>query len=545
MFTKKTITNVIYELFKQLDIHITKDSIENKLLKHPEYPSLISLTQTLESLGLTNKAIKVTKEHLFQIQTPFLVTTNKKEIFLIKKINGSYIFTYSSDGWQKIKLKKFDSIWNNYIVLVDTELKIKEKDYRKKKIAELTTSIKFPLLILSILLITITVSYSIGFSSLLIYYYIKIVGLIISLFLINKEINKNVNYKICSLSKKINCNDILNSSASKVFGVISMTDIAFIYFIGTLLTVTLSTLTNNETRNELIYFLNLLSFLSIPYTIFSIIYQSLIFKKWCSLCILTILVLWAESIIADINIVNYSSYLYISINSFIILMYSFTTPIIFWAFSKDILIKYNKYNIIEYPYERLINNRDIFNFLLSKQVNVNMDFQPYEIILGNKSIKNTITILIDPYCHACEKEYDLVLQLLEKHSNFAKVILRFAAKYNVNDQIKNYTTLMLTSHYLNNPAVFKELLKTWFQIKNFDFFSKNHPTKHNPISEIIVKNNYNWSFKNNVLTTPTLYLNSKKLPKEYNLKKLISILDFKTNSNSAYQFNENTATTGK
>ncbi len=59
-----------------LGIRVSPRYLTQQLQTHPDYPSLLSITDTLEEMGIEHAAIQIEKEQLPEIPTPFFVTFN-------------------------------------------------------------------------------------------------------------------------------------------------------------------------------------------------------------------------------------------------------------------------------------------------------------------------------------------------------------------------------------------------------------------------------------------------------------------------------------
>jgi ABC-type bacteriocin/lantibiotic exporter with double-glycine peptidase domain len=57
---------------QKLNIPVSARYIKEKFLSHPDYPSLLSITDSLNELGIENAALVVDKEKLNEIPIPFL-----------------------------------------------------------------------------------------------------------------------------------------------------------------------------------------------------------------------------------------------------------------------------------------------------------------------------------------------------------------------------------------------------------------------------------------------------------------------------------------
>lgn len=518
--------SVLHELFKLLNSKITYTSIRVKLLQHPSFPSLYSITNTLTNFGITNKAVNVEPEQLNQLETPFLATTHSGETVLVKKSENDFVHFFSpSIGWRNSSLNDFTKMWNKMLILVDTESTVTEEHYKKKRNTELLNDLRFSIVIIFSTLLILSIVFALGSSSILAYFFIKVFGLVVALALVNKEINRNTSYNICKVGKKISCDDVLNSPAAKLFDWLSMTDMGLLYFTGTILIFAISIIVPIQTSIGLLKLLVITSFLTLPYIVFSLFYQGFVIKKWCTLCLVTIAVLWTEAAIG---------YYYFSESSLLpnfelktILLFSFCLflPSITWMFLKKELLKSSGFDSLYFSYLRIKNNWEVFQSVQQKQKSVDMDFISNEIVLGNYSAKNVLVVAINPYCPSCGTEYNHIIKLLKRHSDYIKVVIRFVISYHENDRAKLYVSAMLISHYLEGRFDFKALLKEWFEDRNLNEFIKLYPIKHNTLAEDILDHHRKWSEKNNIELTPTSYLNNKKLTMDYTVEHLVNILD--------------------
>ncbi len=523
---REPVANVLQELFKLLNNKITYTTIRGKLLQHPSFPSLYSITNTLTNFGITNKAVKVKVEQLNQLETPFLATTHGGETILVKKSENGYVHFFSpAMGWKNTNLDDFTKMWNKMVILIDIESAVTEENYPRKKNIELLNDLRFSIVLVFSTLLILSIIFAIGSSSILAYFFIKVFGLMVAVALVNKEINRNTNYSFCKVGKKINCDDVLNSPAAKLFDWLSMTDMGFLYFTGTIITFVISTIVPEHTSIDLLKFLVLTSFLALPYTLFSLFYQGFVIKKWCTLCLATIAMLWAEAVIGFFYFRESSLLPNFELKTILLFSFCLFFPPIIWMFLKKELLKSSGFDSLYFSNLRIKNNWEVFQYIQQKQKVVDMDFISNEIVLGNYSAKNVLVVAINPYCPSCGKEYGHIVKLLERHSDYVKIVIRFVVSYYENDRAKLYASAMLISHYLEGRFDFKELLKEWFKGRNLNEFIKSYPITHNKMAEDILHHHHLWSEKNNIEFTPTTYLNNKKLTIDYTVEQLLNILD--------------------
>lgn len=98
--------------------------------------------------------------------------------------------------------------------------------------------------------------------------------------------------KMCSGKKEFDCKGVISSTGSRLFGIVSQTDIGILYF-SSMLSLLLFALFEN-TYEQVSGLLFLAAVLPLPYTLFSIYYQLRIIKKICMLCLMTQFILWSQ-----------------------------------------------------------------------------------------------------------------------------------------------------------------------------------------------------------------------------------------------------------
>ena len=529
MFKKnqEPIASVLFELIKKLNLKVTYSSIENIVLQQPEFPYITAITNTLKYFGINNKVVKVEKETLDSLELPCLALTSFDETYMITNVNDRLIEYYSpSKGWVKAKKEDFYKKWNNFLILVDTDAVVEEDKFKSIFRIELLNKLKIIALFLITFLLLLFVFLYLDSSLFKIYFSVKIIGFLTTLLLVKKLIFNKTNYDFCSIGKKINCNDVLNSPAAKIFSWLTLTDIGFLYFLGSILSISFSLIITPFGTTEIHIYLFILSFFSIPYTLFSIYYQGIILRKWCVLCILIIVLIWLEAFIG---------FLYYSINSYnidfqaksiFIFSFSFSIPILIWFTIRKNLLQIGYYKNLKYSHARLLNNITIFKSLQNNEKNIFLDINETEIVIGNINAENTMLMVINPYCSACGREFDDILSLLEKHPDYTKIIVRFIGG---NDDTKFFTSLMLIGQYLNNPVNFTQILKEWFIIKDVKQFILKYPISHNKLSESILKKHYIWSAQSKIEITPTIFFNNQKLNPNYNVLKITQMLSINNN----------------
>ena len=70
---------VVLHLLKSLNVKVTTTTIKKDLLGHPDYPSLLSISDVLKNYGLDNVALKMGSDSFHKLDIPFVVHTSNQE----------------------------------------------------------------------------------------------------------------------------------------------------------------------------------------------------------------------------------------------------------------------------------------------------------------------------------------------------------------------------------------------------------------------------------------------------------------------------------
>ena len=77
---KDNITSVLSKFTKQLNFSVNIQSIYDELLIHPEYPSLLSVSDVLANFDIKNIAFRIDVDELSNVPCPFIAYTYTNNI---------------------------------------------------------------------------------------------------------------------------------------------------------------------------------------------------------------------------------------------------------------------------------------------------------------------------------------------------------------------------------------------------------------------------------------------------------------------------------
>lgn len=519
---------VTIQFLKQLNVKVANTTVNETILNHPDYPSILSISDALNSFHVENVVIRSEPDKLQELPLPLIAFTRAKggSFVLVAEIKNENIF-YADEG-NKIKSKAVTDFLNEYkgvVLLAQANENSGEKNFNEVRRKERIQQLKIPAFVATGILLMasaiinssiINNSFAIAFSFLLL---LKFVGFLVTSLLLWYEADKAnpALQKICSGGGKTNCNAILNSKASKIFG-LGWSEIGFFYFAGGFLFL-LKANTYQLTAN--LQFIQLLNLIALPYIFFSIYYQWRVAKQWCPLCLTVQAILLLEFITAISFKTLHSLQIYqlFNLSALLTLFTTFILPVIIWFIIKPLLLNQQKAKQDFRALQRIKFNTDIFNTLLEKQKYLAESTDGLGIILGNKNASNTLIKVCNPYCPPCARAHPAIEKLLEENKNLKVQII-----FNATNDEKDIRTLPV-KHLLaiaenNNETKTKHALDDWYLAGEKDY--KDFAEKYKLNCELNMQNKKidmmkNWYDKAQIQFTPTIFFNGYQLPDAYNI----------------------------
>lgn len=337
--TQNNASGVTIQLLKRLKVPVTATTIIDSVEQHPDYPSLYSISDTLQKWKIENLALKVNPDRLEEIPTPFIAHTNKggNNFILVNSVNGTVGYIDEKGKQQQKTREDFKKDWDNIVLLAEKNEASGEKEYRLKKRRELIEALRIPFIIASCLLLIVLYALVVNnfFAAFLVL--LKFAGCMVTGLLLWFEVDKSnpVLQQICSAGRHTNCTAVLGSKQSKLFNFISWSEIGFFYFAGGFIYLLVSvTLSLPKGQLPTLSVLSWLNVVALPYTVFSVFYQWRVAKQWCPLCLTVQSILILEFVVCYFGLWNTTQHLNFSTTQLLPLLSSFLLPVFFWTATK-------------------------------------------------------------------------------------------------------------------------------------------------------------------------------------------------------------------
>lgn len=508
---------IISKFISHIKVGIPKLKFEELVLSHPDYPSMLSIADTLELFGVTCTAFKITTEKFSGLTFPCLLFLDTGEIILVKNVTDL--------EKNKPNLDKSSGA----ILQVDNTKSIKpSRLYKREKYS------RFRLLLFVVLgSILILIPFLYSFSGIKVALLITSVGGIVAGYVLianDLGIRYDVVETFCNAGKKNNCNKILNSGGSKLFGLIKLSDAVIIYFIFQAIILWLSSL---GTTLSFVPILAVFSVVTPPLILFSLYYQYFKAKTWCLLCLVVIVILVVQGIVIGFglneNLIQVGS---LTFNSVVISLLLFIIVGLIVLLIKNEIKNLRSFRNAAIEANRIKHSISVFTSFLDQQKKIDETAFPLEMQIGNPEAPLKIIVVSSLYCSPCKEQHKKVTQLISDYPNKVNVSFRFVES----KPHKDFTAFQYVLQYWldniygtpNESESINKMLHVWYSTMNLEKFMLMYPVnmlRNGLESKGLEKEHLKWAEKCNILHTPTLFINGGyQLPKNYSLEDITKLI---------------------
>lgn len=288
--------------------------------------------------------------------------------------------------------------------------------------------------------------------------------------------------RVCSISKGKDCSDVINSPASKLFNRYSLAEIGVSFF-GC-------------------YLFSLLFDLNMSNCFILLNYVALLFVPWS---------LWYQ-----ISVVKGFLSFIESGSLFILVLFIANKLIKQIEFQRNISDKLIQYNPVKFYME-------IFNYLLEQTDSLKNDLSHVGLAVGKHNPLFSMLIVTNPFCSPCAHFHSLI-----KKDIGSSMIIRYIF---VNTQ-KEYDCvfrLLIAAKLCFDKKTFLKTIDEWYEwgVNDPELFKIEHREIFNRINDQSVfeerDKHIDFVIQNEINSTPSVWINSKKIPNGYDFRDLTFI----------------------
>ncbi|MDV3560274.1 ABC transporter permease [Elizabethkingia anophelis] len=477
---------------KLLDtLELNKQEFYIQFSSHPNYPSALAFSETLNFMGVRNISYTLEKDFWDELPSEF-ITIYKNNFSLVKKKGNTYkVFSEKISVVTKFELLQEST---NFISIFE----ILENKYQKRN--------NYSLLVCSILCMFIIYSYYSYSWFFTVYNIFSIVGVYLSLEIFKGKYSKSspIIREICGdQSAGVNldsCSKLINADKLNVFG-LKLSDLCLIYFISLCILGVFPL----QTEGMLKYF----SLFSLGIICYSIITQLFIEKIFCKVCFIIITILLLQISLSLLYFGDIFSYenLFLSFLLFIII-----ATIV--AFVNEKILENNELKTSNIKNLRFKKDYDIF-----KREIINNDRVVFQskssLFFGDINAPIHVSIISNPFCGYCKEAHEILEKLL---NNYTGVALELRFNYSEDTATQELTNILNLFFSIYNELGENECLraiKYWFENRDYEKLQNEYIkcNMENNIEHFIIIGDEHK--RKNINFTPILFFNGYRFPDKY------------------------------
>lgn len=513
MMGHKLLSNILIVL----GVKHTDSFVRKIYMEHPDKDNMYGFASLLSSFGVKTLGIKVgDKTEVFKMPCPFIAQIGDT-FMLVRKVTPEIIDCMDSSGHIEYPYSWFFDSWNGIALLIEPESEASEPDYKAHKKQEWVQRVKvIAIIIPSLVIVVLSLMRSLPTCSfsVLLYISLQIVGLFICSLLLAKQVKVDNKFadKICSLFDKKGCNSILSSEAAKVLWDISWSEIGFGIFFSNIILL----LINPYCISEIALF----NIVALPISLWSIWYQKVVAKQWCTLCLFVQGVIVISFICA---ILSHFLQNQLSLMKVIITGSTYIILILLTHFLAKLIQIIKKKERDTYLLNRIKYTEGVFSSVLNNQPSFNSGVGYTHLVFGNPDSSIKITIFSNPHCNPCAEMHKRIERLMEQSSD--SICVRYILTY-FNETLSESNRFLIATYLEKGESTAFSIFHKWFWIDNKD---RNKLIQDNPVNLQDVRVNEEmkkhriWRDQCGFHTTPTILINGYLLPNIYTIEDISKV----------------------
>lgn len=504
--------NYLFQYLEKEGITIDKTEFLYQIKSHPDYPSLLSISDTLSFFSIENQAIQVDSSEIELVPDAFIALLTKdhghQHLYLVEQKDDKY-FLFSEGKNVEISKAELIEKWRGIVLLVEKSDDVEIKP--KRSFAWILPSFCLVLFLAVVYLLKTDLKTKLFFG-------FPAIGFLFSIAALKDlfETKNELINKFCSISTSTSCTTVVGSDKWAIFKLINFSDLSVVFFTSQFIGLFSFLLAGNTAA-----FFNIqiiLLFASLPVTVLSLYFQKFVEKKWCPICLVIVTLIVAE---LGYLLVTRTFSFSISINSILLFGLLFLVVANSWFALKKTLVTQKELKEFKLKANRFLRNYQIFkNSLLSKE---KVDLPFTHIVLGNRESNVQITILTNPFCGHCKDAHEVIERILEKYGKTIQIKIIFKTDLEQeNEERKLFFRTLMGIYIENGEETFKHALNDWFHHKNIEKWLEKYQLEAINIKKIDATFNLqnNWCKTNDFNFTPEIFVNGYVFPEAYERENL-------------------------
>ncbi len=496
----------LFQYLERENISIDKTEFLFQVQSHPDYPTLLSISDTLTFFDIENGVLKLDFDSFEFLPNRFVTfLDDSSQLYLVERTQDHTYIYFDSNKIKSLDLFQLKNNWREIVFLVEKpETEIIEKSNRKR------IQLLFPALC-TILLFVVLFLLKVDLKVYL-FFIFPTVRIIFSIASLKNLFGTKSDFfnNFCNISSTSSCSDVLSSKKWKLFEYINLSDVSFVFFVFQFFLFFFSIIINSI--NDFFQIQKIFLSLAMPVILLSIYYQMKIEKKWCPICLSISLILIVELVFIHLLFSGDSR---LSINYISITALNFSLVSYGWYIGRDSLTEHKNLKEFQLKANRFMRNYPLFKSSLLFKPKVELVNSP--IVLGNDSCKTEITIITSPFCGHCKTAHFILEKIYESHREDIKI--KIIINTNIDNQTekkKVFFRILLSIYLQKGEREFIDALNYWFNNQSIELWLEKYKMKYNQEQiDYLYRVSNIWCEQNRFTFTPAIFINGYIYPKTH------------------------------
>lgn len=358
------------------------NSVVKRLLDTPVGTTLRGLSDALDSLNIDNDVYQLPPEYLKELDYPYvMVLPHREDAFAVVENEENRI--KAMPEWKGVVL----------VARKTSETFIYKNVWLRNAVGYIIDNQMY-LIIATLLFLFIVFAWP-GLR-VVCHSVMSALGIWVSTILLRRDYGGDILEKYCKIGKVVDCEQVLSSKGSLLFGLFRMSDLAFLFFSTQLFFALIA-------NSDLLGYAFLLLLVGCCFTLYSVIYQIAVIRKICLYCMAINLMVWIDTIMFAFNRIT------INLQTPFVLILSGVVAYVTWYIVIHYLSVASQNESFKHR-DSALYNKELFDWLLSKERPIEEVDDKYADV-GGVGEDNIITLFVHPGCKKCKRVYKYIPEL--------------------------------------------------------------------------------------------------------------------------------------
>jgi len=521
--SQKSVTKLVFRMLRMYDVRITHHTVDQTLRMHPEYPSMQSISDALDSWKVRHVVMKLSMEKLQALGVPVIAQMKKEAYVWVSQVSDTKVCFRNASGRKKTETRdNFEKQWSGVALAIEDITDAGEQDYRHKRLKEIKENIfRYGIAGSCMALLILLTCFSWASDSSLsllpkiLLLLVNATGCMIGYFLIRQEKNQtgDLVQKFCKAGAHIDCNQVTKSRYSKMFGLISWAETGMAYFTAVTLWVAVAPISAGWLSP-----LWLLLLVPLPFTVWSLFTQAFLIRKWCLFCCATVFLLWINAVILYLFFPLPDTLPVVESVFLALLILACTVAVMYFGQTNtadDIYAEQRETARIKYDYQTIQ-----CHLAESRKETNHAGF-----VWGNAQSSQEITLYVSIACSHCGKAVKELSRLIEIYPDFCFRIIFAVHSDGAENRANIITRHFIRLYKMMHKNVFFDMMDAWYTTlnKNLEALQKTYPVGPDQDCKEEIDALYQFSRQSKISHTPVILINGCLLSKLYAWQDLYGI----------------------